>query len=66
LMARAGYVSPPAGSTLAPEMATNMAVGVHQAFTITGIILLVGGVLCILFLRPESLGRKLQSEYVKH
>lgn len=66
LMARAGYVSPAAGSTLAPEMATNMAVGVHQAFTITGIILLVGGVLCILFLRPESLGRKLQSEYVKH
>ncbi|ETT23773.1 MFS transporter [Rhodococcus aetherivorans] len=66
LMARAGYVSPAAGSELTTEMATNMAIGVHQAFTITGIILLVGGLLCILFLRPESLGRKLQSKYVKH
>ncbi len=65
LMTRAGYVSPPSGSELTSEMADNMAVGVHQAFTITGIVLLVGGVLCILFLRPEALGRKLQAGYSK-
>lgn len=64
-MTRAGYVSPPSGSELTSEMADNMAVGVHQAFTITGIVLLVGGVLCILFLRPEALGRKLQAGYSK-
>ncbi|MFD6856122.1 MFS transporter [Rhodococcus sp. NPDC060090] len=65
LMTRAGYVSPPSGAELTPEMANNMAVGVHQAFTITGILLLVGGVLCILFLRPEALGRTLQAGYSK-
>lgn len=65
LMTRAGYVSPPSGSELTSKMADNMAVGVHQAFTITGIVLLVGGVLCILFLRPEALGRKLQAGYSK-
>ncbi|MCK0090560.1 MFS transporter [Rhodococcus sp. F64268] len=65
LMTRAGYVSPPSGSELTPEMANNMAAGVHQAFTITGVVLLVGGVLCILFLRPEALGRKLQAGYSK-
>ncbi|MGX6509046.1 MFS transporter [Rhodococcus sp. SJ-2] len=65
LMTRAGYVSPPSGSELTPEMANNMAHGVHQAFTITGVVLLVGGALCILFLRPEALGRKLQAGYSK-
>lgn len=43
-----------------------MAFGVHQAFTITGVILLVGGVLCILLLRPERLGGKLQRKYVNN
>ena len=65
LMTRAGYVSPPSGTSLTPEMANNMAVGVHQAFTITGVVLLVGGVLCILFLRPEALGRTLQARHRK-
>ncbi len=64
-MTRAGYVSPPSGTPLTPEMANNMAVGVHQAFTITGVVLLVGGVLCILFLRPEALGRTLQARHRK-
>jgi MFS family permease len=65
LMTRAGYVTPAAGSVLAPEMAANMAQGVHEAFTITGAILLVGGTLCILFLRPERLGQKLQANHRK-
>ena len=32
---------------------------------ITGIVLLVGGALCIAFLRPERLGAILQKRYVK-
>ncbi|WP_241387651.1 MFS transporter [Rhodococcus sp. CH91] len=65
LMTRAGYVSPPSGTALTPEMANNMAAGVHQAFTITGVVLLAGGALCILFLRPEALGRTLQAHHRK-
>ncbi|MGV9712852.1 MFS transporter [Gordonia sp. NPDC003424] len=65
LMSHAGYVSPPKGVKPTPEMADRMAVGVHQAFTITGLVLLVGGTLCIAFLRPERLGRTLQQRFVK-
>ncbi|MFE0749251.1 MFS transporter [Gordonia sp. NPDC058843] len=65
LMTDAGYVSPPKGEKPSAEMAGNMADGVHQAFTITGIVLLVGGALCIAFLRPERLGATLQKRYVK-
>ncbi|MCG7631953.1 MFS transporter [Gordonia McavH-238-E] len=65
LMTDAGYVSPPKGEKPSVEMAGNMADGVHQAFTITGIVLLVGGALCIAFLRPERLGATLQKRYVK-
>ncbi|ALG86805.1 major facilitator transporter [Gordonia phthalatica] len=65
LMTRAGYVSPPKGVKPSPEMAANMADGVHLAFTITGIILLVGGALCIAFLRPERLGSALQRRYAR-
>lgn len=66
LMSHAGYVSPPKGVKPSPEMADRMAVGVHQAFTITGLVLLVGGALCIAFLRPERLGRTLQQRFVKN
>lgn len=65
LMTDAGYSSPPKGEKPSAEMAGNMADGVHQAFTITGIVLLVGGALCIAFLRPERLGATLQKRYVK-
>lgn len=65
LMTDAGYVSPPKGEKPSAEMADNMAAGVHQAFTITGIVLLIGGALCIAFLRPERLGAILQKRYVK-
>ncbi|MCK8613705.1 MFS transporter [Gordonia sp. C13] len=65
LMTDAGYTSPPKGEKPSAEMAANMADGVHQAFTITGIVLLVGGALCIAFLRPERLGATLQKRYIK-
>lgn len=65
LMTRAGYVSPPKGVKPSPEMAASMADGVHLAFTITGIILLIGGAMCIAFLRPEHLGSTLQRRYVR-
>lgn len=65
LMSNAGYVSPPKGVKPSAEMAELMASGVHQAFTITGIVLLVGGGLCTAFLRPERLGRTLQQRFVK-
>ncbi|WP_439032420.1 MFS transporter [Gordonia terrae] len=66
LMTDAGYVSPPKGEKPSADMAANMADGVHQAFTITGIVLLVGGALCIAFLRPERLGATLQRRHVKN
>lgn len=65
LMTRAGYVSPPKGVKPTPEMAANMASGVHLAFLITGIVLLVGGAVCAAFLRPERLGATLQQRHVK-
>lgn len=65
LMERAGYVAAPKGSPLSAEMAQAMATGVNQAFTITGIALVVGGLMCVLFLRPEALGRKLQLKHLK-
>lgn len=66
LMTRAGYVSPPKGEKPTAEMAERMADGVHQAFTITGLVLVVGGALCIAFLRPERLGTMLQKRFVKN
>ncbi|MEE3849706.1 MFS transporter [Gordonia sp. LSe1-13] len=65
LMGRAGYVSPPKGEKPSDDMAANMAEGVHQAFTITGIVLLVGGALCIAFLRPERLAHTLQQRFAR-
>ncbi len=65
LMGRAGYVATPKGQKPSPEMAANMAHGVHQAFTITGIVLVIGGALCILFLRPERLANTLQQRFIR-
>ncbi|MFV0457546.1 MAG: MFS transporter [Actinomycetales bacterium] len=61
LMTAAGYQAPPKGEPIPTEMVANMAAGVHQAFTITGVVLLVGGTLVAVFLRPEALGRRLQA-----
>lgn len=60
LMTQAGYKAPAKGQPIPEGMVEAMAMGMHQAFTITGIFLLVGGLACILFLRPERLGKKLQ------
>ena len=65
LMSHAGYVPPPKDVKPSPEMADRMAIGVHQAFTITGLVLLIGGAMCIAFLRPERLGRTLQQRFIK-
>lgn len=61
LMDRAGYTAPPKGSRPSPAMADAMATGVNQAFTITGVLLIGGGALCIAFLRPERFGARLQA-----
>lgn len=61
LMSRAGYVAPPKGVTPSPEMVTAMTTGVHSAFLITGIFLIIGGALCILFLRPEKTVQRLRN-----
>ncbi|TWS21573.1 MFS transporter [Tsukamurella asaccharolytica] len=61
LMDRAGYTAPPKGSAPSSAMAEAMATGVNQAFTLTGVLLILGGALCIAFLRPERFGAKLQA-----
>lgn len=63
LMDLAGYASPAAGEAPSMEIVGAMASGVHQSFTITGVVLLVGGLACVLFLRPERLGAKLQAHH---
>lgn len=61
LMDRAGYSAPPKGHKPTAEMADAMATGVNQAFSGTGVLLIIGGVLCIAFLRPEKFGARLQT-----
>lgn len=65
LMTAAGYVAPPKGEPVPADMVANMATGVHQAYLITGIVLLVGGTLAALFLRPEATGRRLQTRHLR-
>ncbi|MCG7304461.1 MFS transporter [Pseudoglutamicibacter albus] len=60
LMDKAGYQPAPKGEPVPPAMVDAMATGMHQALTITGILLLIGGTMCILFLRPERLAAKLR------
>ncbi|WP_026926777.1 MFS transporter [Granulicoccus phenolivorans] len=64
LMSKAGYVAAPKGQPITPAMADAMATGVNQAFTITGIVLLIGGVMAALFLRPGPTGRRLQRNHL--
>lgn len=61
LIARAGYVAPAKGQPLTVQMAEAMGSGVNTAFTITGIVLIVGGVLAVALLRPEASARRLQA-----
>lgn len=61
LMGQAGYVAPPKGQPIPADMVANMATGVNQAYTITGIVLLIGGALAALLLRPEATGKRLQA-----
>lgn len=65
LMAQAGYVAPPKGQPIPADMVANMATGIHQAYTITGIVLLVGGVMAALFLRPGRTGQRLQRDHLR-
>lgn len=65
LMGNAGYKATPKGQPIPPEMVEAMAHGVNQAFIITGIILLVGGAMAALFLRPGPTGLRLQAKHLK-
>lgn len=60
LMTSAGYTAPAKGVAPSPEMVTAMTTGVHSAFLITGIFLIIGGAMCILFLRPEKSVQRLR------
>lgn len=65
LMTAAGYTSPAGGAPPTAAVATAMAAGVHSAFLITGILLVVAGLLAALLLRPEKSGRRLQRLHLK-
>lgn len=65
LMTAAGYEAPANGAEPTAAMVDAMAGGVHSAFLITGVFLLVAGLLAALLLRPEQLGRRLQEHHVK-
>ena len=64
LMTAAGYVAPENGTAPSGEMVAAMTSGVNTAFIITGVLLVTAGAAAAIFLRPERLGRKLQSQYV--
>lgn len=64
LMTTAGYVAPVGGTTPSAAMVTAMADGVHSAFLITGIFLLIAGLAAALLLRPEHLGQTLQARHL--
>lgn len=61
LMERAGYVAAPQGTTPSAEMVANMVTGVDQSFIIAGVILLISGLLCLAYMRPDLTARKLQA-----
>ncbi|NNG18990.1 MFS transporter [Naumannella sp. ID2617S] len=63
LMTNAGYVAPPKGQPIPPAMVEAMANGVNQAYTITGVVLLVGGLMAAFLLRPGPTGRRLQQRH---
>ena len=66
LMSNAGFVAPAKGVAPSPEMVTAMTTGVHSAFLITGIFLIVGGAMCILFLRPERTVQRLRGLHFRN
>ncbi len=63
LMEQAGYRSPPKGGSDTAETAAGMATGVHNAFLLAGLLLVVGGVLATAYFRPDAAARRLQSRY---
>lgn len=63
LMEQAGYRSPPKGGSDTAEMAVSMATGVHNAFLLAGVLLVVGGVLATAYFRPDSAAQRLQHRY---
>lgn len=65
LMSAAGYQTPAKGVEPSAAMVAAMTEGVHSAFLITGVFLVVAGLLAALLLRPERLGRRLQQHHVK-
>lgn len=65
LMSAAGYETPAKGVEPSAAMVAAMTEGVHSAFLITGVFLVVAGLLAALLLRPERLGRRLQERHVK-
>ncbi|WP_027004367.1 MFS transporter [Corynebacterium halotolerans] len=65
LMTAAGYQAPASGTEPTVAMAVAMADGVHSAFLITGVFLVVAGLVAALLLRPERLGRRLQEHHAR-
>lgn len=66
MMTAAGYVAPEGDSPTTAAMTAAMTDGVHAAFLVTGVFLLVAGLLAATLLRPEQLGRRLQARHPKN
>lgn len=66
LMTSAGYQPVPKGQPIPPTMVEAMASGVNQAFTITGVVLLIGGIMAATLLRPGPTGQRLQAHHLKN
>lgn len=61
LMDGAGYIQPPKGTALSPEMAHNLISGMNQGFHYIGFYLIVVSLLTICFLNPDRTAQQHQS-----
>lgn len=60
LMDGAGYVQPPKGTLLSPEMAQHLITGMNQGFHYIGFYLMIVSILTILFLNPDRTAQQHQ------
>lgn len=65
LMTSVGYTSSPGGAAPTAKMVEAMTTGVHSAFLVTGILLVIAGTLAAVLLRPEKTGDRLQRQHLK-
>lgn len=61
LMEKAGYVPAAEINEASAEMVMNMITGANHSFIIAGIVLLLAGLLCLAYMRPDLTAQKLQA-----